>query len=418
LKAKLQELERGKTVTGWEVQLRPIAGEALPVCINITPIYAVAGDADGLRWAIRDISRQQRAAEELRKSEERYRALVTASSEVLYRVSPDWSEIRQLTSRGSLANTEQSNPTWLLDYIPLEDQPHVTAAINEAIRTESVFELEHRVRQADGSIGWTYSRAIPMLDANGEIVEWFGAASDITERKRAEEALQRYAENLGRLHHDLEVSNREANLYLDILTHDIGNTENVSNLYADLLIESLDGESAGYAKKLQRSIQKSIEILGTVSTIRQIHRSAPEIRPTDLDAAVRRVIENYPTSIFLYNGAHHQVQADDLLFVVFNNLIGNAVKFGGPGVEIAVRTEEQNGGVLVTVEDTGPGIPDDEKDEIFHRYEQHKRGVGEGLGLYLVQILVERYGGRVWVEDRVPGCPEEGAAFKFTLKKA
>jgi len=46
-----------------------------------------------------------------------------------------------------------------------------------------------------------------------------------------------------------------------------------------------------------------------------------------------------------------------------------------------------------------------------------KRGVGEGLGLYLVQILVERYGGRVWVEDRVSGHPEEGAAFRFTLKK-
>ncbi|WP_292366206.1 ATP-binding protein [Methanoculleus sp. UBA208] len=47
-----------------------------------------------------------------------------------------------------------------------------------------------------------------------------------------------------------------------------------------------------------------------------------------------------------------------------------------------------------------------------------KRGVGEGLGLYLVQILVERYGGKIWVEDRVPGHPEEGAAFRFTLKKA
>ncbi len=63
------------------------------------------------------------------------------------------------------------------------------AVINEAIRTKSIFELEHRVRRADGSVGWTFSRAIPLKDANGEIVEWFGAASDITERKRAEEAL-------------------------------------------------------------------------------------------------------------------------------------------------------------------------------------------------------------------------------------
>ncbi len=66
----------------------------------------------------------------------------------------------------------------------------------------------------------------------------------------------------------------------------------------------------------------------------------------------------------------------------------------------------------------GPGVPDTDKDAIFHLYEQKKRGVGEGLGLYLVQILVERYGGRAWADDRVRGRPEEGAAFRFTLRKA
>ncbi|KDE56045.1 hypothetical protein EI28_02100 [Methanoculleus sp. MH98A] len=74
--------------------------------------------------------------------------------------------------------------------------------------------------------------------------------------------------------------------------------------------------------------------------------------------------------------------------------------------------------MLVTVEDTGRGVPDEDKEAIFHRYEQRKRGVGEGLGLYLVQILIERYGGRVWADDRVPGRPGKGAAFRFTLKKA
>ncbi|WP_197018460.1 sensor histidine kinase KdpD [Methanoculleus sp. MH98A] len=104
--------------------------------------------------------------------------------------------------------------------------------------------------------------------------------------------------------------------------------------------------------------------------------------------------------------------------MVFNNLIGNAVKHGGPDVEVAVRVEEQGDEVLVTVEDTGRGVPDEDKEAIFHRYEQRKRGVGEGLGLYLVQILIERYGGRVWADDRVPGRPGKGAAFRFTLKKA
>ncbi|WP_164913679.1 PAS domain S-box protein [Methanoculleus taiwanensis] len=291
-------------------------------------------------------------------------------------------------------------------------------AVPRALRGETGTNEVYILQRKDTGETWvgSYSFA-PIRDKDGRIVGSVIVARDITEQKLAEDALVRHTEDLTRLHNDLEVANREANLYLDILTHDIGNTENVSNLYADLLIETLDGEAAGYMKKLQRSIQKSIEILGTVSTIRRIHRTTTELKPIDLEAAVRVVMEDYPASTFLYSGTDHQVEADDLLPVVFNNLIGNAVKFGGPDVTIAVAVEEDDGFVRVSVEDTGPGVPDDEKEEIFHLYEMKKRGVGEGLGLYLVQILVERYGGKVWVDDRVPGTPEKGAAFKFTLRK-
>ncbi len=143
-----------------------------------------------------EITKREQAEEALRESEKRFRALVTASSEVLYRMSSDWSEMRQLHSRGFLASTEKPNPTWLQEYIPPEDQTHVIDTINQAIRTKSVFELEHRVWRADGSVGWTFSRAVPLLDDNGEIVEWFGAASDITKRKQAEGALKKAYETL------------------------------------------------------------------------------------------------------------------------------------------------------------------------------------------------------------------------------
>ncbi|MEG3057084.1 MAG: ATP-binding protein [Methanoculleus sp.] len=93
------------------------------------------------------------------------------------------------------------------------------------------------------------------------------------------------------------------------------------------------------------------------------------------------------------------------------------MKHGGPNVRIFVRVEEEEGGMLISVEDTGPGVPDEAKEEIFRVYETQKRGVGEGLGLYLAQVLVERYGGRIWVEDRVPGRSGEGAAFRLTLRK-
>ncbi len=72
------------------------------------------------------------------------------------------------------------------DYIPKDDQPHLKAAITEAIGKDRAFQLEHRVKQVDGSIGWVFSRAVPVRDENGNITEWFGSASDVTARKRAE----------------------------------------------------------------------------------------------------------------------------------------------------------------------------------------------------------------------------------------
>jgi PAS domain-containing protein len=66
----------------------------------------------------------------------------------------------------------------------------VNAAIDEAIRKKKIFQLEHRVLRVDGSPGWTFSRAVPILDHQGEIIEWFGVASDITDRKKAEEDLR------------------------------------------------------------------------------------------------------------------------------------------------------------------------------------------------------------------------------------
>lgn len=217
----------------------------------------------------------------------------------------------------------------------------------------------------------------------------------------------------------LELAEREANLYLDILSHDIRNAENVSGLYTDFLIDMLEGEAKGYAQKLQASIRKSVEILRNVSTIRRIHKESAVLVPIDLDGVIREEIGIFSGSRIHYGGTNLTVMADALLPEVFTNLIGNAVKFGGPTAEVAIRVDEQNDEVLISVEDTGPGIPGEMKEAVFMRFGQSRsRKSGQGLGLYITRMLVERYGGRVRVDDRVPGRPGCGAAFRFTLKKA
>lgn len=144
---------------------------------------------DLLARQVVDIIERAHTEEALRTSEERLQALMNATSDVVYRMNPDWTEMRQLIGRDFIVDTPEPTRTWLERYIPPDDQPQVLAVINEAIRTKSAFELEHRVLRSDGSLGWTSSRAIPIVDAAGEISEWFGIARDITRRKHAEVVL-------------------------------------------------------------------------------------------------------------------------------------------------------------------------------------------------------------------------------------
>ena len=154
------------------------------------PTYNDDNKVSGIFCEGFDVSETRRAQQALAESEARFRALVMATSDALYRMSADWTEMRQLDGRGFLPDTDGPSIAWQDAYLLPEDRPAVTAAIDEAIRTKGVFQLEHRVRQADGRVGWAFSRAVPWLDAQGEIIEWFGTASDVTEAHQARDALR------------------------------------------------------------------------------------------------------------------------------------------------------------------------------------------------------------------------------------
>ncbi len=398
-------------------------GTRIHVVENMVGRFSADGELLETQGYVYDDSERKRAEEALRESEERFRAVLENSLDAAYRrnlqadrydyVSPVIEEILGFTPEEMAA----MNRDEVMGRVHPDDSPRIEAELNAAAASGRGL-LVYRFLSKRGEYLWLEDHFTVTLDPDGRPLFRGGIVRDITERRRTEEEIRRHAIEFSRIHRDLESAHREANLYLDILTHDIGNTENVSNLYAELLIDSLEGEAAGYLANLRRSIAKSIEILGTVSKIRRIHAGPPLLRPTDLDAVIWAEIDHFPEIPIRYEDAPRQVLADDLLPEVFTNLIGNAVKHGGPGVTVTVRTEEEDGFVRVTVADTGRGVPDDQKEEIFHRYERKQRGVGEGLGLYLVQILIDRYGGRIWVEDRVPGHSEGGAAFSFLLRKA
>ncbi len=271
--------------------------------------------------------------------------------------------------------------------------------------TTAYASLEKAVVTRSGEERILSWQTAPIRDDEGRITGLLGSGTDITDRIRAESALR--------------AANEEANLYLDIMVHDINNANAVALGYTEVLGGILGGEEKAMVQKLQAGIRLSMEIIQNVTTIRRLRSHETSIRPVDLDAVIRAEIDRHPDSRIVYEGGPVLVAADNLLPEVFTNLVGNSLKFGGPDVEVRISLAERDGDVEVSVEDTGPGLSDQVKPHVFSRFQQEKnKKSGKGLGLYIVRMLVERYGGSIRAEDRVPGRPEEGAAFRFTLKKA
>ncbi|MDV2480912.1 HAMP domain-containing histidine kinase [Methanoculleus sp. Wushi-C6] len=294
----------------------------------------------------------------------------------------------------------------------------LTRPIEEIIDDVDVIaqgDLDHTVRTSATREVMRLERSINTMVAS--------LKAGIRRLQDSEETIREYSENLEEQVEErtaeLQESTEKANLYLDIMTHDIKNATNTASLYADLLLEELEGEPRNYTEKIQRSLGKSTEIIRNVNTIRQIREETAVLRPIALDPVIRSEIGHHSDVKITYPGSTAVVLADDLIFEIFTNLIGNAAKFGGPAVEIAVGVEDEGEFVLVSVEDTGPGIPDERKRSLFNRFsggESEKSG--RGLGLYICRMLVTRYGGTIRAEDRVEGRPECGAAIRLTLRKA
>jgi two-component sensor histidine kinase/PAS domain-containing protein len=220
-------------------------------------------------------------AESLRASEDRYRAFVTASSDVVYRMGPDWSEMRYLRGKDFIPDTESATQSWLQKYVQPEDQTRVMKAIREAISNKSAFELEHPVIRVDGTIGWTYSRAVPLLGEKGEIIEWFGAARDITERREWEDRQKVLVAELQHRTRNLIAVVRSIAAQTMAMT---GPTEAFRNEFNDRLealarVQALLSRSDETPITLERLIRVELDALGALDeTNGRITLQGPSVR--------------------------------------------------------------------------------------------------------------------------------------------
>ncbi len=216
----------------------------------------------------------------------------------------------------------------------------------------------------------------------------------------------------------LASANEEANLYLDIITHDINNVNTGALALTELLTMKVGKNEKRLTQRLNSSINQSIEIIGNVSTIRKLHEKQEAISPVNLDEIIQNEIVRFNNQAIRYIPTDTRVWADSLIGQIFTNLLGNSFKFAGVDAQVAITVQVSGNDVEISVSDNGPGVPDDMKPIIFDRFRKGRNPKsGKGLGLFIVRTLVERYGGKIRVSDRVPGNSSEGTAIYFTLRK-
>jgi two-component system, chemotaxis family, CheB/CheR fusion protein len=376
-----------------------------------------------------DILERALAEQAVKDSEARFRTLVEVSSEVLYRMSPDWSEIRELQSHGFLAAAGASSRSWMETYVLPEDRPHVKAVIDRAIQTTSVFELEHRVVRADGTPGWTWSRAVPVTDASRAIVEWFGTASDVTARKRAElelaEANQRLRE-----------ADRHKNEFLAVLSHELRNPLAPIRSCLDVLDHTSAASRTDQERRAHEVIHRQFDHLtrlvddlldvtritsGKISLQREV---------VDLNELAQHTVEDHREAFvrggielaFVAAPAAVRVNGDRARLVqAIGNLLHNAAKFtprGGTTI-VSIDGAPAHAQALVRVTDTGRGIASEILPSLFEPFTQvdttlDRQKGGLGLGLAVAKGLVELHGGSIIAASDGPG---QGSSFTIALPR-
>ncbi len=246
----------------------------------------------------------------------------------------------------------------------------------------------------------------PLHDAaGGGVAAAIGVARDVTRELHCERTLQD--------------ASQLSSLYLDLLGTDIYNTSMVAATIIEILRERLSGEEAELAQRVKNTIEQGINVIKNVELLNTLNKYRIRAEPVDLDCIIREQIQRYAGIDIHYEGGSCMVWANPLLEHVVSNLISNSIKFGGMKVQIDISVMEIGDIVTLSVADTGIGIPDHLKLNIFDRFSRGSKTASgsRGLGLHIVKTLVGQYGGRVWAADRVPGRPEEGAAIKVILQK-
>jgi PAS domain S-box-containing protein len=282
------------------------------------------------------------------------------------------------------------------DRVSDTDFAAVEARIEHAIETGQEYRADFRVDHPDGGYRWIQARGVVQSDADGEPERILGIQTDVTERVVAAQSIEQQRDGLELLN--------------SVVRHDIRNDLQLIDAYAQMLGETETEQNEQYLSVIRRATNNAVDLTTTARELAEVMlQTDPQPEPVDLrpvlEAEIDAVRQSYPESEIIIEGSipDVMVSADELLDAVFRNLLKNAIQHNRqetPGIWVSVDCLAET--VEIRIADNGPGVDDAHKETIFGKGNQGLDSDGTGIGLYLVQSLVDRYGGDVWVDDREP----------------
>ena len=319
---------------------------------------------------------------------------------------------------------EKGPPVWedRLQRIHPEDRGKWQGAIDRAIAEPSHYEVEFRILLPDGIVKYIHTVGHPVLNPSGDLVEFVGSSTDITERKRAEESLRQAQADLAHINRMTTMGELTASLAHEVNQPIAAASTNANTCLRWLTSESPNIEEArAAAMRIVKDSKRAGEI---ISRVRQLFKKGTSQRQlVDLNEIIREMIvllrgETTRYNIFVRTDLAAdlpQVMADrvQLQQVLMNLMINGieAMKDAEGTRELAIRSQRtENEEVVVSVSDSGVGLPPQQTEQIFNAFFTTKAH-GTGMGLRISHSIIESHDGRLWAADNSP----RGASFHFTL---